>query len=62
MPKHACQEYRKVFAMLEEDGIFEANKIPQLEDMSAFLKSKSLTIDWLIESCLFFDRSKKILI
>ncbi|KAK6627622.1 hypothetical protein RUM44_010100 [Polyplax serrata] len=37
MPKHACTEYQKVFAMLEEDGIFEANKIPQLEDMSAFL-------------------------
>ncbi|KAL0279848.1 UNVERIFIED_CONTAM: hypothetical protein PYX00_001321 [Menopon gallinae] len=38
MPKHACIEYRKVFAMMEEEGIFEENKIPQLEDVSAFLK------------------------
>lgn len=40
MPKHACMEYRKVFSMMEEEGIFEANKIPQLEDVSAFLKSE----------------------
>lgn len=39
MPKHFCQEYRQVFAMLVEEGIFRPDKIPQLEDMSAFLKS-----------------------
>lgn len=42
MPKHACMEYRRVFAMLEEEGIFVPNKIPQLEEMSAFLNSKLL--------------------
>lgn len=38
MPKHACVEYRKVFAMLEEEGLFKPDEIPQLENMSAFLK------------------------
>lgn len=41
MPKHFCQEYRKVFAMLVEEGIFRPDKIPQLEDMSAFLKKNT---------------------
>ncbi|XP_018917531.2 tyrosine 3-monooxygenase isoform X1 [Bemisia tabaci] len=37
MPQHFCAEYRKVFAMLQEEGIFREDKIPQLEEMSAFL-------------------------
>ncbi|XP_046666946.1 tyrosine 3-monooxygenase [Homalodisca vitripennis] len=37
MPKHFCQEYRVVFDLLEQEGIFGPNHIPQLEDMSAFL-------------------------
>lgn len=40
MPKHACVEYRRVFKMLEEEGIFRPDRIPQLEEMSAFMKSK----------------------
>ncbi|XP_065160635.1 tyrosine 3-monooxygenase-like isoform X2 [Atheta coriaria] len=39
MPKHACAEYRRVFRMLEEEGIFVADRIPQLEEMSKFLQS-----------------------
>lgn len=42
MPKYACEEYKKVFAMLEEEKIFVDNQIPQLADMSAFLQSKSV--------------------
>ncbi|PSN41889.1 Tyrosine 3-monooxygenase [Blattella germanica] len=38
MPKHACMEYRKVFKMLQDDGIFKPDRIPQLEEMSAFMK------------------------
>lgn len=41
MPKHFCQEYRAVFALLEQEGIFGPNYIPQLQDMSNFLNSKS---------------------
>ncbi|GLV33710.1 pale [Carabus blaptoides fortunei] len=38
MPKHACKEYRKVFAMLQDEGIFVPDRIPQLEEMSNFMK------------------------
>lgn len=38
MPKHACGEYRRVFKMLQDDGIFRPDRIPQLEEMSAFMK------------------------
>ncbi|XP_071439830.1 tyrosine 3-monooxygenase [Hetaerina americana] len=38
MPKHACSQFRGVFALLMKEGIFREDRIPQLEDMSAFLK------------------------
>ncbi|KAJ8931620.1 hypothetical protein NQ314_015443, partial [Rhamnusium bicolor] len=38
MPKHACVEYRRVFRVLQEEGIFTPNGVPQLEDMSNFMK------------------------
>lgn len=41
MPKHACMEYRNVFAKLEKEGIFQPNKIPQLEEMSDFLQKNT---------------------
>lgn len=41
MPKHACAEYRYVFAKLQEEGIFRENKIPQLEEMSNFLRKST---------------------
>lgn len=38
MPKHFCAEYQKVFKLLQDEGIFRPGKIPQLEEMSNFLK------------------------
>lgn len=38
MPKHACIEYRKAFALLQADKIFVTERIPQLEEMSNFLR------------------------
>ncbi|NP_001092299.1 tyrosine hydroxylase [Tribolium castaneum] len=38
MPKHACSEYCRVFKMLQEEDIFTPDRIPQLEEMSNFLK------------------------
>lgn len=38
MPKHFCMEYRNAFKMLQDDNIFTPNKIPQLREMSDFLK------------------------
>lgn len=41
MPKHACAEYRGVFAKLQEEGIFREDRIPQLEEMSTFLRKNT---------------------
>lgn len=41
MPKHACAEYRAVFKKLQDEKIFVEDRIPQLEDMSAFLKKNT---------------------
>ncbi|XP_077301133.1 tyrosine hydroxylase ple isoform X1 [Arctopsyche grandis] len=38
MPKHACIEYRRAFALLQADKIFVTERIPQLEEMSSFLR------------------------
>lgn len=38
MPKHACAEYRTVFKKLQEEKIFREDRIPQLEQMSNFLR------------------------
>lgn len=38
MPKHACAEYRTVFRILQEEGIFTPHTVPQLEDMSKFMQ------------------------
>lgn len=38
MPKHACAEYCRVFKLLQDEGIFRYDRIPQLEEMSAFMK------------------------
>lgn len=41
MAKHACAEYRRVFKILEEEGIFVPEALPQLERMSRFLQSQT---------------------
>uniref|UniRef100_A0A023F574 Putative aromatic amino acid hydroxylase n=1 Tax=Triatoma infestans TaxID=30076 RepID=A0A023F574_TRIIF len=41
MPKHFCKEYKVQFSRMEEEGIFSAKKIPQLEDVSNFLKKST---------------------
>ncbi|CAG9856974.1 unnamed protein product [Phyllotreta striolata] len=38
MPKHACAEYRKVFKILQDEGIFNQHRVPQLEEMSKFMQ------------------------
>ncbi|KAG8223682.1 hypothetical protein J437_LFUL004047 [Ladona fulva] len=38
MPKHACSQFRRVFTLLQKEGIFREDQIPQLDDMSAFMK------------------------
>ena len=41
VPKHACIEYQRVFKKLQEEGIFEPTRIPQLQDVSDFLKRET---------------------
>uniref|UniRef100_A0A1I8PDM1 Tyrosine 3-monooxygenase n=1 Tax=Stomoxys calcitrans TaxID=35570 RepID=A0A1I8PDM1_STOCA len=37
-PKHACMEYRVAFKKLEEEKIFVEDRLPQLQEMSDFLR------------------------
>ncbi|XP_049864163.1 tyrosine 3-monooxygenase [Schistocerca gregaria] len=37
LPKYACVEYRRVFKLLQQAGIFTEERIPQLEEMSNFM-------------------------
>lgn len=39
--KHACSEYVTVFRTLEEEGLFVPQRIPQLQEMSDFLRRKT---------------------
>ncbi|XP_076170188.1 tyrosine hydroxylase ple isoform X1 [Ptiloglossa arizonensis] len=41
VPKHACIEYQRVFKKLQEEKIFEVHRIPQLQDVSDFLKKNT---------------------
>ena len=39
-PTHACREYNRVFPLLVDNCGFRENNIPQLQDISNFLKGK----------------------
>ncbi|KOC67413.1 Tyrosine 3-monooxygenase, partial [Habropoda laboriosa] len=39
VPKHACVEYQRIFKKLQEEKIFEPHRIPQLQEVSDFLKT-----------------------
>ncbi|XP_003396906.2 tyrosine 3-monooxygenase isoform X1 [Bombus terrestris] len=41
VPKHACVEYRRTFRKLQEEKIFESHRIPQLQEVSEFLKKNT---------------------
>ena len=41
MPQYACAEYRRVFKMLQDADIFVPERIPQLEQMSNFLRQQT---------------------
>ncbi|KAF3430276.1 hypothetical protein E2986_01783 [Frieseomelitta varia] len=41
IPKHACVEYRRVFKKLQDEKIFESHRIPQLQEVSEFLKKNT---------------------
>lgn len=41
VPKHACIEYQRVFKKLQDEKIFEPARIPQLQEVSDFLKRET---------------------
>jgi len=41
-PTHACTAHIENFELLEKEGIYSPNHIPQLNDVSNFLKRKYL--------------------
>ncbi|KIH58673.1 Biopterin-dependent aromatic amino acid hydroxylase [Ancylostoma duodenale] len=40
-PTHACKEFNYIFPLLQQNCGFRADNIPQLQDVSDFLKGES---------------------
>lgn len=40
LPKHACKEYRQVFPLFQKHCGFQHDNIPQLQDISDYLKGR----------------------
>ena len=39
-PTHTCRAHQEVFELLEKQGLYSDKFVPQLEDVSRFMKSK----------------------